>query len=81
MTDAIPESDLLEERSIELLEHERQALPEGGSEDDAADELHESDEAVLASGRRVPLLREDVNEADALDQATPVGFDDEEDWR
>jgi hypothetical protein len=81
VTDAIPESDLLEERSSELLEHERQALPEGGSEADAADELHEADEEALASRRRIPRLREDVNEADALDQATPVGFDDEEEWR
>ena len=80
MTDAIPESDLLEERSIELLENEPPALPEGVSEADAVDELHEADE-LRASGRLLPRLREDVNEADALDQATPVGYGDEEDWR
>jgi hypothetical protein len=79
VTDAIPEPDLLEERSIELLE-EQPPLPDGVSEADAVEELHEADE-VRSTGRLLPHLREDVNEADALDQATPVGYEDEDDWR
>jgi hypothetical protein len=80
VTDAIPENDVLEERSIELLEVEQPPLPDGVSEADAVEELHDADE-VRSSGRLLPRLREDVNEADALDQARPVGYEDDDDWR
>ena len=80
MSDAIPESDVLEERSIEVLGRETRGRSEGVSEADVVDELHQAD-APGSAGLLLPRLREDVSEADAIDQAWPVGYDDEDDWR
>lgn len=77
MTDAIPEADL-EERSLELREREVGALPAEIDETDAVDRLHELD---ATPGLTLPRLRDDVSEADAIDQAIPVGYDEEDDWR
>lgn len=78
VTDAIPEPDL-EERSLDLREREVGSLPDNIDATDATDRLHELDS--VPGRTTLPDLRDDVSEADAIDQATPVGYDDEDDWR
>jgi hypothetical protein len=80
VTDGIPETDL-EERSLEALQHETGALAEDTDESDAVDRLHEAEAAGVPGQIALPELRDDVSEADAIDQAISVGYDDEDDWR
>jgi hypothetical protein len=79
MSDAFAESELLEERSLELREHgQGPELPDGVDEADALDQRRD---LVGGADDDGPVIADDVNEADAIDQATPVAFDDDEDWR
>jgi hypothetical protein len=80
VTDAIPEADL-EERSLEARESESDPLREGVDESDAVDRLHEAEAASVTGQIALRQLPDDVSEADAIEQAIPVGYDDEDDWR
>ena len=78
MSDAFPEPEVLEERALELREHEGRPLPEGVDEADALDQLRgiaDPDEPLA------PRIEDGVDEADAIDQARPASFDDEDDYR
>ena len=77
MTDAVPDPEVLEERLREARERDL-AVPEGVDEADALDQYRE-----LTAEREVlpPRIADDVNEADAIEQAMTVGYDDDEEWR
>ena len=79
MSDAFPEPEVLEERSLEFSEHAEHRLPDDVDEADALDQYRD-----LIGGGEVdvePLIAGGVDEADAIDQARPVGFEDDDDWR
>ena len=79
MSDAFAESELLEERSLELREHgPAPGLPDGVDEADALDQRRD---LLGGADEEGPVIADGVNEADAIDQATPVAYDDDEDWR
>jgi hypothetical protein len=79
MSDAFAESELLEERSLELREHgPAPELPDGVDEADALDQRRD---LLGGADDEGPVIADGVNEADAIDQATPVAYDDDEDWR
>jgi hypothetical protein len=78
MSEAFPEPEVFEERSLELRERAAHPLPDGVDEADALDQIRGLDDpdAPLA-----PRIEDGVDEADAIDQARPVPFGDEDDYR
>jgi hypothetical protein len=78
MSDAFPEQNALEERSLEIRETSDHPLPLEANEADAVDQQRAvADPEPQVTGD----IGDFVNEADALDQNRLVSYDDEDDPR